>query len=528
MRVQTKEADKDRLVVMAAVFLTLWGLTLLIQAAASSCGVTCYTDYDVLLNCSCASVPSQPLRLQVNCSSPADSPFRCCSDGELHAMDNCQVTPRRPWCVMYPDALYDVAAIGTECTACVSHQGGPADVITPSESSSWALSDVVKPLPPSDVRVTSAGGSYNITWDNNNKRHRLTYRLRIRAHQGLSQHPELSFSVDEKFLLLDCKKLPHRFSVELQAKMSPGSPCQGPWSEWSSTAEWTSTPADSPDIAEKRSWLYILLAVVLVVAALLLGFSQKPLLLKKLHLSTYVSKPHDFFKPLYLNYGGNFKEWVKPVFSEYDFSSNNAHVDIMTKKRLHCDNSHQSSDEAEPAGCLLHHIPVPDCSPLLKSQDGGSAQGTGLSAGHVSIHTVTLSGEEDFDKEASWSSLRSDRESPSYRELVSCDSDEPDMFQMERHSGILQEDSQTFNTSNTCLREPERASLASNEQSEDGYPCVDLDTVDSGYGECGSPSDSNSGEHRDFLHAHQPSRSNYVKQWMTYSTAGEDSANHLH
>nr|XP_057910056.1 interleukin 21 receptor, tandem duplicate 1 [Doryrhamphus excisus] len=494
---------------MAAVFLTLWSLTLLIEAAASPCGVTCYTDYDVLLNCSCGSVPSQPLRLLVNCS-----------DGELHATDNCQVTPPLSWCVMYPHALYDIAAIGTECTASVGRQGGPADVITTSESSSWALSDVVKPPPPSDVQVMNVGRFYNITWDNiNNNRHLLIYRLRIRAHQGFSQHPERSFSVDTKFLLLDRKELPlsARFSVEVRAKMSPGSPSQGPWSEWSSAAEWTSSPADSPDVAEKQSWFYALLVVVvLVVAVLLLGFSQKPLLLKKLQLSTYVSKPHDFFKPLYLNYGGNFKEWVKPVFSEHDFSSNNAHMDTMTKTQLHCEKSHQRSDEAEPEGRVLRHTPAPNRNPPLHSQDGGSTRGTGLSARHVSMHTVTVSGEEDFDKEASWSS--SDRESPSYRELVGRDSDEPDMFQMERQD----------DASNAWLREPKRTSLASNEQSEDCYPCVDLDTVDSGYGECGSPSDSNCGVDGDFLHKHQTSRSNYVKQWMMSSTSGEDSANHLH
>ncbi|XP_061802395.1 interleukin 21 receptor, tandem duplicate 1 [Nerophis lumbriciformis] len=492
---------------MAAVFfLTLWSLTLLLQAAASLCGVTCYTDYDVLLNCSCASVPSQELRLQVNCS-----------DGEHPLVVSCQVRPPQSWCVVYTEALYDIAAIGTECTASVKRRGGPADDVTACQSSSWALSDVVKPLAPSNVRVLSAGGFYNITWDegSNKTDTRLVYRLRIRANRGLPHLPERFFPVDEKFLLLERRELPFnvRLSVEVQAKMAPGSPSQGPWSEWSSRTEWTTTPPDAAsqnllDIEKKRSWLYIILPVLLLTAALFLGLSQKPLLLKKLQLSTYVSKPHDFFKPLYLNHGGDFKEWVKPGFSEQDLLGSKSHLDTTTKQQLHC---HQSPNEVESGGRLLSHVLPQSRTPLLDSADGGSAQSSGLSVGHVSIHTVTLSGEEDSDKDTSWSSLGSDGGSSNYRKLLGCHH----MFQVD---GSLQDD----RGNNAWLREPERISLASEQKSEDGYPCVDLDTVDSGYGEWGSPSDSNSGEPQHFLHGQQTSRSNYMKQWMTCRTAAED------
>ncbi|XP_061918329.1 interleukin 21 receptor, tandem duplicate 1 isoform X2 [Entelurus aequoreus] len=505
---------------MAAVFLlTVWSLTLLLQAAASLCGVTCYTDcnvtchtdcnvtcytdYDVLLNCSCASVPSQELRLQVNCS--------------------CQVRPPQSWCVMYTEALYDVAAVGTECTASVKRRGGPADDVTACQSSSWALSDVVKPRAPSNVRVLSAGEFYNITWDEgiNRTDTSLVYRLRIRANRGLSQLPERSFPVDEKFLLLERRELPlnARLSVEVQAKMAPGSPSQGPWSEWSSRTEWTTTPSDAAgqnvlDTEKKRSWLYVILPVLLLTAALFLGLSQKPLLLKKLQLSTYVSKPHDFFKPLYLNHGGDFKEWVKPGFSEQDFLGSKSHVDTTTKQQLHC---HQSPNEVESGGRLLSHVLAQNRTPLLDLADGGSAQSSGLSVGHVSIHTVTLSGEEDFDKDTSRSSLGSDGGSSNYRELLGCHH----VFQVDGLSGSLQDD----RGNNAWLREPERISLASDQKSEDGHPCVDLDTVDSGYVECGSPSDSNSGEPQHFVHGQQTSRSNYMKQWMMCRTAA---AEHLH
>ncbi|XP_061676140.1 interleukin-21 receptor-like isoform X2 [Syngnathoides biaculeatus] len=462
---------------MAAIFFsTLWSLRLLIPAGSSAsavaspaCGVTCSTDYKAHLNCSCASAPTRPLRLHVNCS-----------DGELHVVDSCRVTPPRSWCVMRPPALYDVAAVGTECTATVSRRGDPD-----GELSSWALYDAVKPPPPSNVRVLSADGSYNITWDHSNERlDCLTYRLRIRAGPTFWQDAGRSFSVDERFLVVRREELPPRAkcSVAVQAKLCPGNPTQGPWSEWSFAVKWTTAPTNSPYVGVKGSWLYVLLAVVAAAAAalLLLGCSRKPLLLKRLQLSMRVSKPHDFFEPLYLNHRGNFKDWVKPGFSEHDFLENTSRVEMTlttnsAKQQLqvHKRNASSEADE-EPRGAgrlvLL-------CAP---------------SAAQVSIRSVTLCGEE-----------RRDGSAPNHGEL-------PDFEVAEERA--------------------EGASLASERRSDDGYPRVDLDTVDSGFGECASPSHSGSGDRgRDFLPEPISSRSNYVKQWMMRGDArGEDSENALH
>lgn len=53
------------------------------------------------------------------------------------------------------------------------------------------------------------------------------------------QDPVHSISLEEKHFLLDQKKLqPHvGYTVDVKAKMCPGNIYQGPWSEWSSTAE---------------------------------------------------------------------------------------------------------------------------------------------------------------------------------------------------------------------------------------------------------------------------------------------------
>uniref|UniRef100_A0A3Q2Y4I3 Fibronectin type-III domain-containing protein n=1 Tax=Hippocampus comes TaxID=109280 RepID=A0A3Q2Y4I3_HIPCM len=412
----------------------------LAAGSSSACGVTCSTDYNVLLNCSCASVPARPLRLDVNCS-----------DGELHVSDSCQVSPPQSWCVMYPPELYSIAAIGTECTATVGRPGAPE-----RELSSWALYDMVKPSPPFNVRVISADGFYNITWDlDNDNNDCLTYSLRIRTSRGLLQDPTRSFSVDERFLVVGHKELPPRAkcSAVVRAKLCPSNPSQGPWSEWSPKVSWTNAATTSADVAGKQ------------VAILFIGKQADH------HLRC---------------------EWVRPKFSEHDLLGNTSHVEMATAtlKQLHCHIPNpEGEDVVRPAGCLLL-VPAP------------LAQ-----LGHVSIHTVIVSEEDEQQVPG-----------PNFRELLDSDREEREVDR--------QDEERLFND---WPEEVERASLASSRQSDDGYPRVDLDTVDSGFGECTSPSHSSSGEPAGvFLPDPQSSRSNYVKQWMMCGDAGEDLRDVLH
>ncbi|KAG7216516.1 hypothetical protein INR49_002002 [Caranx melampygus] len=234
--------------------LLLWGLTVFTHVT-SSCNVTCSTDYNVLLNCSCScSAPTHPVILQVTCSGEEDE-----------VEGSCQVRPPQSWCVMHPVDLYDVASIGTRCRATVRQEDGR---VIWSESSSWALSDVVKAQPPFNVTVSSTDGVYNITWDSHKEQDFLTYKVRIRESKDLSKDLVFSITSEKNYIELEKDKLqPHvNYTVDVQAKLF-GSVYFGPWSEWSSTAE----------------------------------FSQK------LKLMPYIPNPQGFFKPLYNNHGGNFK-----------------------------------------------------------------------------------------------------------------------------------------------------------------------------------------------------------------------------
>ncbi|TDH11389.1 hypothetical protein EPR50_G00060510 [Perca flavescens] len=521
--------------------LLLWYLTLSVHRVTSLCNVTCSTDFKTSLNCSCSdSLPTYSYLVEV-----------ICRDEELEVNGSCEVKPPQSWCIMYPkkldENLYDVAAIETICTAKVSQV-----LMNTSVSSSWSLCDVVKPLPPVDVKVTNTDGFYNITWSHTNTEDCLTYRVRIRESKDLSKGPALSRSLTVKYIEIDHKNLlPHvNYTVDVQAKMCPGNVYRGPWSEWSSAAGWRTKGTSAEIEGMNGCWWYISLSVVLVLVLLLLGYSQKPWWQKKLQRIIYIPRPDEFFKPLDLNYGGNFKEWVKPVFSEYDYLKVNSHAEMISKKQhdvLQWNDEKQSyskDNEMKQSGHLVHML-QPHSNSLLFFHDGGSSQGTGHSTGHVSIHTVTLSGEEEFEEEvgsqSSAHTLRSYQDGESFGSFEEDNREHAgyDLEELHRQSRILpQHENQILNDLSVeninfqpraQLNEPERVSLDSlalNEQSEDGYPHVDLDTIDSGFGECSSPgaSDSNIAQQMDsnLFHEHTSSNSNYVKQWMICSTIQED------
>uniref|UniRef100_A0A3B4G5L7 Interleukin-21 receptor-like n=1 Tax=Pundamilia nyererei TaxID=303518 RepID=A0A3B4G5L7_9CICH len=459
-------------------------------ASTSFCNVTCWTDYDELLNCSCAaSVPMNPLNISVICR------------GEDEDVDgSCVIRPPQSWCQI-DKPFIDVASVGTVCSTTVSEEGSSFI----NESSSWNLSEVVKLKPPLNVQVENAAEFYNITWSHDNAADCLRYRVRIRTSENLLKDPVFSKErVSEMQILINHNELqPHtNYTVDVQATFCPKYALQGPWSEWSSTTNWKTEALNV-----KGTWWHIFLPIIMAFFfCLCLCYSQKTYWQRKLQVITYIPRPDEFFKPLYHNYEGNFKEWVKPVFSEYDYLRISPNVQMMSEKQ--------------------HDI--------LHWSDENS-QGNSHSTGHISIHTVTLSG-EDFDEEVtSQSSLRSYQDGASLgsfeednREHASYALEEPHMSRMNRQSGVLPQHENRI--SNDLLvenlnfqphdqfNEPERVSLDSFEQSEDGYPHVDLDTIDSGFGECGSPgaSDSNTADqiNSDLFHQHTNSNSNYVKQWM--------------
>uniref|UniRef100_A0A8D3DPB2 Fibronectin type-III domain-containing protein n=1 Tax=Scophthalmus maximus TaxID=52904 RepID=A0A8D3DPB2_SCOMX len=528
-----------------ACLLFLWDLTLLIHCVTSLCNVTCSTDYIVSLNCSCSgTVPTYPVLLQVSCSN-----------GDEEVNGSCEVQLPQSWCVMNLEYLEDVASIGTMCTATASHQGDQV-VTQASGSSTWALSDVVKPQPPFDVQVTNSDGSYNITWANHHQKDCLLYRVRIRESKDLTQDPVHSLLMETTYMRLHQDKLqPHvAYTVDVQAKMCPENVYRGPWSEWGASVEWRTTGTSGEVEGIYRYWCFVLLPISLALCLLLLHYLKKTFWLKKLRVLTFIPGPKVFFEPLYQDYGGNFKEWVRPLFSEYDYPRINSHAQLMSEKQDRVlqwskeTKTHREDDEATGGGRSLHML-WPPGNGLPHFPGEGGSQGTGHSVGLLSIHTVTLSGEE-FEVEevmsrSSVSTLRSYQDGQSFGSFEGDNSghagydletprlDRKNCGMSPQHENQaadgLSADGINFRPRAQFFDEPERLSLdsfASNEQSEDGYPRVDLDTVDSGFVECGSPgvSDSDAGEqaYADLFHEHKNSNSNYVKQWMVCNAIQED------
>lgn len=230
---------------------------------------------------------------------------------------------------------------------------------------------------------------------------------------------------------------------------------------------------------------------------------------------------------------------MKPAFSETDYQKINFNIQTTSEKQdiLSWKDEKQSySEDSE----TKHDSPFLQ---MLQPPSDLSSQDTSHSTGHISIHTVTLSGEESEEEVTSQSSIRSYQDGESFGsfEHVEYDLERPLVSRMDRLSGASPHHdnhiSSVLLVANINFQadefvEPERVSLdsfVSNLQSEDGYPHVDLDTIDSGFGECSSPgaSDSNTAERMDsdLFHEQKNSNSNYVKQWMICSTIQEDSSN---
>lgn len=150
--------------------------------------------------------------------------------------------------------------------------------------------------------------------------------------------------------------------------------------------------------------------------------------------------------------------------------------------------------------------------------------------GRLLIHTVTLSGEEEDDSaHTSAAAPGRDRDRGRFQPLVE------DMKEaagcglgdaacgfgpvlQRRGSGDSSGENPPLSLHLRFFLE-ERASLDSlvlNEQSEDGYPHVDLDTIDSGFGELSSPGAEQTPPQLQQLSSLQ---SNYVKQWVVCRTA---------
>lgn len=158
---------------------------------------------------------------------------------------------------------------------------------------------------------------------------------------------------------------------------------------------------------------------------------------------------------------------------------------------------------------------------------GGSTLGLAHSGGHISMDTVTVSGQEG-------AMLDFQENNRNAVEVVDeAENPEPDSREISEGQGFDDWQLQANDVENGEALSLD--SFSSNEQSDYGYPQIglDLDTIDSGFleSECSSPvsSECEGGERMDtsILGGTAGTHSNYVKQWVAFMPSAGENSNSL-
>ncbi|MCJ8746482.1 hypothetical protein PDJAM_G00142280 [Pangasius djambal] len=522
---------------MATLYLAIFLLVFcgIIWQTDGACNVRCTTDYISTLNCSCSgSDKTLSCEIQANCSDAMGS-----TDGR------CVIRPPHQWCTIQPDSFFLIANPDTICIlkAKQHNQQTNSEVYT---SNVVPLDQMIKPQQPVNLTLTKNNKEFNLSWEMAYKEYEnvdlfgyLMYRVRLRPKDIMNKEPFKVYNVgeDRRYQEIQCDLLtPGKvYTVDVQASVNPqmkNLDGETEWSEWSASVECTCPHLD-PDFTGPYDPLWYVLMLPFVLG--LFGFFGMCYrgLLKKPCLFQYIPDPHDFFKPLYHTYQGDFKKWVGPVFtfSSFDVLEKSAPLQVLSEKQqaaaplqrplLH----NQGSGGSSLGDWSLLSLMNPDLSKRYFL--GGSSLGLTHSGGHISMDTVTVSGQEgamsDFQEV-----IRNTVEVPDEAE-----DPEPDSRESSEGHGFDDWQLQANDAENG--EELSLDSFSSNEHSDYGYPQIglDLDTIDSGFleSDCSSPvsSECEGGERMDtaLLGGTVGTHSNYVKQWVAFMPASGENSNSL-
>ncbi|XP_043090926.1 interleukin 21 receptor, tandem duplicate 1 [Puntigrus tetrazona] len=495
----------------------------LIECNDGVCGVTCTTDFISMLNCSKSDSAGTAL-----CHVVAD-----CRD-ELESVNgSCAIKSPESWCTMEPVDMDMIMSFDTNCSITVTQMvrrgDGNTETPTKSHTEKIVLYKSVKPKQPFNLNIAKMNGNFNLTWDVDYKDHALYKKLYYRVRLRNKSDPDKMAQIytlqqnQQSMVIIGEKLLPgSQYVAEVQVAVHPSS-FTSAWSEWSNSVEWTSDSSQS----EQYYFLLLALPVVLVV---LLVYSGKLGGIKKLSLWQHIPSPHEYFTPLYHTYQGDFKRWVGPVltFNSFDVLEKSTTLQVLCEKQ-------QNESSEEPANRTGER----DFGPAGQNSSklyflGSNSQGIAHSGGHISMDTVTVSGQEGVMADWSGDSHRRSLEDflhgkDANQRAAEMDDRQP-LVQDGRRS-LQGSDFDDWHLQEHDLENMEQVSLASyssNEQSDDGYPQMglDLDTIDSGFleSDCSSPSafDGNEQIETSSLDGVGRSHSNYVKQWVAFTSVQVD------
>ncbi|KAI7803384.1 interleukin 21 receptor, tandem duplicate 1 isoform X2 [Triplophysa rosa] len=511
--------------------ITLFTVCGLIECNDSVCDVTCTTDFISTLNCSISDSAGT-----ASCYIVAN-----CSDESGAVEGNCSMKSSQSWCTIESEELQAVMTYDTTCSITatpMTKQGGAETPITKN----MLLYKSIKLIQPYNLSVEKMDGGFNLTWDvvyrliEHELYEKLYYRVRLRT-KGDSIEKENIFTLDQtqqSMGIASDRLLPgRRYVADVQVAVHP-SGFKSTWSEWSSSVEWT---CDSP--GSENYYFLLLMAVPIVVVLVVLLYNSKLRGVKKMSLWQHIPSPQDYFKPLYHTYQGDFKKWVGPVltFNNFDVLEKSATLLVLSDRQ-------QTESSEEPAN--NRNSQQRDSNPFNPASQnssklyflGSSSHVFTHSSGHISMDTVTVSGQEGLM--ADWSGESHRRSIDDFhngteadQRVVEMADGQPGALLHDGRGRIQVLDCDDWHIQDHELENVEQVSLfsySSNEHSDDGYPQMglDLDTIDSGFleSDCSSPSGFDGKEHTDTesLEGVGVFQSNYVKQWVTFTAVQVDNS----
>ncbi|KAL7829808.1 hypothetical protein AOLI_G00306930 [Acnodon oligacanthus] len=527
---------------MAALYQAIFLLLVcgLVHAADCACNVTCTTDYLSTLNCS-ASGTEGP----ASCDVEAE-----CRDEFGSVNGSCVIRPPQQWCIIEPNGFYLMTAPDTVCTLKAKWTNQQQE--TKYTSKDVNLAAIVKPQQPFNLTLTKCNGDFNLSWEmtynsDGGLDGLLMYRVRLRPADDLNEkhRKEIYVRDDRRYQEIRCELLlPSKaYVASVQAMGNSKSFPSSQWSEWSTSSEWSCPHTDSSALMGPNQYLLLFLLPVLLLFVLLFFFGKQGWH-KKLGLFQYIPNPQDFFKPLYHTYQGDFKKWVGPVltFNSFDILEKSVPLQVLTEKQLaSVPLQRELLQEPGSGGTGLGDwslLSLVNAGSSKRYFLGGSSLGTAHSSGHISMDTVTVSGQEGTMSDWTGGSSRN-RPDPGFHgagQRAPGVSDEDDVPGLGGGEGLEERGFNDWQLQGNEMDNIEEISLdsySSNEQSDDGYPQMglDLDTIDSGFleSDCSSPMDSecDGGEQMDvaLLGGGVGAHSNYVKQWVAITPLSEDQSN---
>ncbi|XP_077069523.1 interleukin 21 receptor, tandem duplicate 1 [Siphateles boraxobius] len=495
-----------------AIFLLVCGL---IECNDAVCSVTCTTDFISKLNCS-----NSDSARTASCDIVAD-----CRDELGTVIGSCSIISPQSWCTMEPEDLEMIMSYDTNCSVIVTEMAkqGNMETTTRRYSENITLYKSIKLMQPFNLSIAEIDGGFNLTWNVAYEEHfldkKLYYRVRLRTKSDPDEKGQIYTTQENRqsMVIISEKLLPGRqYVADIQVAVNPRS-FTSMWSEWSNSVEWTS---DSPETDQ----YYFLLLALPVVAVVLLVYSGKLGGIKKPTLWQHIPSPHDFFTPLYHTHQGDFKRWVGPVLMFNNFDSH----EKSTTLQVLCENQQNDSSE-EPSnsrnGERDFGLAGQNSSKLYFL--GGNSNSVAHSGGHISMDTVTVSGQEGVV--ADWSG---DSQRRSLEDFLDDKDTNQRAAEIADRQPLVPEGSASLDCDDWHLQEHDLENIEQVSQdsygSDDGYPQMglDLDTIDSGFleSDCSSPSafDGNEQIETDSLDGVGGSNSNYVKQWVAFTAVQVD------